>query len=185
MYTLSRRLMLMIRLGHFVTHPIQYFAPLYRALAERTDVQFTVLFGSRFGLRPSFDEGFGQTIQFDVPLLSGYRHRFLDNRGSGEPTRGAGNFDCPSLDTVCREEQFDAVWIHGWAYRAHWQAIESCRKRGVPYLIRGETTLLLKPRVLAALVRGAADARTHAARGGRVPVHRPEQPRVLRQHGRR
>jgi glycosyltransferase involved in cell wall biosynthesis len=136
----------MIRLGHFVTHPIQYFAPLYRALAERTDLQLTVLFGSRYGLQPSFDEGFGQTIQFDVPLLSGYRHRFLDNRGDGEPTRGAGHFDCPSLDAVCREEQFDAVWVHGWAYRAHWQAIESCNRRGVPYLIRGETTLLLKPR---------------------------------------
>jgi glycosyltransferase involved in cell wall biosynthesis len=136
----------MIRLGHFVTHPIQYFAPLYRALAERTDLQLTVLFGSRFGLHPSFDEGFGRTIQFDVPLLSGYRHRFLDNRGSGEPTRGAGNFNCPSLDAVCREEQFDAVWVHGWAYQAHWQAIKSCQRRGVPYFVRGETTLLLKPR---------------------------------------
>ena len=59
----------MIRLGHFVTHPIQYFAPLYRALSARTDVQLTVLFGSRFGLTPSFDEGFGRTIQYDVPLL--------------------------------------------------------------------------------------------------------------------
>jgi glycosyltransferase involved in cell wall biosynthesis len=136
----------MIRLGHFVTHPIQYFAPLYRALSARDDVQLTVLFGSRFGLQPSFDEGFGKTIQFDVPLLSGYRHRFLDNRGSGEPTRGAGNFDCPGLDAVCREEKFDAVWVHGWAYRAQRQAIDSCRKRGVPYLIRAETTLLLKPR---------------------------------------
>lgn len=136
----------MIRLGHFVTHPIQYFAPLYRALAARSDLQFTVLFGSRFGLQPSFDEGFGQTIQFDVPLLSGYRHRFLDNRGSGEPTRGAANFDCPSLDAVCREERFDAVWVHGWAYRAQRQAIASCNRRGVPYLMRGETTLLLKPR---------------------------------------
>jgi glycosyltransferase involved in cell wall biosynthesis len=136
----------MIRLGHFVTHPIQYFAPLYRALAERIDLEFTVLFGSRFGLQPSFDEGFGRTVQFDVPLLSGYRHRFLANRGSGEPARGYRNFDCPDLDAICREERFDAVWIHGWAYQAHWQAIESCRKRGVPYLMRGETTLLLKPR---------------------------------------
>lgn len=136
----------MIRLGHFITHPIQYFAPLYRALAGQNDLELTVLFGSRFGLQPCYDEGFGQTIQFDVPLLSGYRHRFIENRGSGEPTRGAGHFDCPTLDAVCREERFDAVWVHGWAYRAHWQAIDSCRRRGVPYLVRGETTLLLKPR---------------------------------------
>jgi glycosyltransferase involved in cell wall biosynthesis len=136
----------MIRLGHFVTHPIQYFAPLYRALAARDDLEFTVLFGSRFGLQPSFDEGFGKTIQYDVPLLDGYRHRFLTNRGNGEPTRGGGNFDCPDLDAVCREERFDAVWVHGWSYLAQWQAFASCRKRDVPYLVRGETTLLLKPR---------------------------------------
>ena len=136
----------MIRLGHFVTHPIQYFAPLYRALSARADVRLTVLFGSRFGLEPSFDEGFGRTIRYDVPLLEGYRHRFLTNRGSGEPTRGWGNFNCPDLDAVCREEQFDAVWVHGWAHRAQWQAVASCKKRGVPYLVRGETTLMLKPR---------------------------------------
>lgn len=136
----------MIRLGHFITHPIQYFAPLYRALAARTDLHFTVLFGSRFGLQPSFDEEFAQTIQFDVPLLEGYRHRFLDNRGSGEPSGRYRNFDCPAFDTVCRDEKLDALWIHGWGYRAHWQAIAACRQRGVPYLMRSDTALLLKPR---------------------------------------
>ncbi len=47
---------------------------------------------------------------------------------------------------MCREERFDAVWLHGWAHRAHWQAIVSCRRRGVPYLVRGDTSVLLKPR---------------------------------------
>ena len=44
--------------------------PEYRALAARTDLQLTVLFGSRFGLQPSFDEGFGRTIQFDAYWMS-------------------------------------------------------------------------------------------------------------------
>jgi glycosyltransferase involved in cell wall biosynthesis len=136
----------MIHLLHLVTHPIQYFAPLYRALSKQPGVELTVLFGSRHGLQPSFDKGFGQTIQFDVPLLDGYRHRFLPNIGSGVPDGGFGNFDCPELPAILAEARPDALWVHGWGYRMHWQAIRAARAAHLPYLIRGETNLLLKPK---------------------------------------
>jgi glycosyltransferase involved in cell wall biosynthesis len=155
-----------IRLAHFVTHPIQYFAPLYRRLAAQPGVELTVLFGSDFGLRPSFDEGFGRTVRFDVPLLEGYHHRFLTNRGSGVPARGYGNFDCPDADTLLAGNKFDVLWVHGWAHKAHWQFFRAARRHAVPYLIRGETSLLLKPKYslpwlvtaihVSRMVRGAA-----------------------------
>jgi glycosyltransferase involved in cell wall biosynthesis len=155
-----------IRLAHFVTHPIQYFAPLYRHLAAQPGVELTVLFGSDFGLRPSVDEGFGRPIQFDVPLLEGYQHRFLTNQGSGAPTRGYRNFDCPQADELLGGNRFDALWVHGWAHKAHWQLIRAARRHRVPYLIRAETNLLLKPKyswrwlasgfVVGHMLRGAA-----------------------------
>jgi glycosyltransferase involved in cell wall biosynthesis len=135
-----------IRLAHFVTHPIQYFAPLYRRLAAQPGVELTVLYGSNFGLQPSFDEGFGRTVRFDVPLLDGYQHTFLTNRGSGVPARGYRNFDCPDADAILGGNKFDVLWVHGWAHKAHWQFIRAARRQGVPYLIRGETSLLLKPK---------------------------------------
>src|SRR5258707_15855041 len=135
-----------IRLAHFVTHAIQYFAPLYRRLAAQPGVELTVLFGSDFGLQPSFDEGFGRTIRFDVPLLDGYQHRFLTNRGCGVPARGYRNFDCPEADQILGSNQFDVLWVHGWAHKAHWQFIGAARRHRVPYLIRAETSLLLKPK---------------------------------------
>ena len=52
----------MIRLAHFVTHPIQYFAPLYRETARTPGVELTVFFGSRHGTEPSFDREFGREI---------------------------------------------------------------------------------------------------------------------------
>jgi glycosyltransferase involved in cell wall biosynthesis len=135
-----------IRLAHFVTHPIQYFAPLYRALASLPGIDLTVFFGSRHGLEASFDEGFGRAVRFDVPLLDGYRHRFLVNRGSGVSSRGYANFDCPEADDLFRPANFDLVWLHGWAYRAHRQIIQAARRSGLPYLIRAETNLVIKPR---------------------------------------
>ncbi len=136
----------MIRLAHLVTHPIQYFAPLYRALARRADIDLTVLFGSRHGLKPSYDPEFGQAIEFDVPLQDGYTHEFLANTGSGDPTGPFDNFDCPDLPALLARRRFDALWVHGWGYRFHWQAFRAARKIGLPYLVRGETTLLLKPK---------------------------------------
>ena len=132
----------MIRLAHIVTHPIQYFAPLYRELVARDDIALTVFFGSRHGIQPSFDKGFGQEIQFNVPLLGGYESHFLENRGSGIPSGKQTNFDCPGIATWIQRSRFDAVWIHGWAHRFHRQAIRACQLAGIPYLIRGETNLI-------------------------------------------
>lgn len=136
----------MIRLAHFVTHPIQYFVPLYRQLARRDDLKLTVFFGSHFGTQPSFDEGFGKTVQFDVPMLDGYDHEFVENRGSGIPSAGRDNFDCPGLNARLNSGQFDALWVHGWGYKAQRQAVEAVRRSGIPYVIRGETTLIDAPR---------------------------------------
>jgi glycosyltransferase involved in cell wall biosynthesis len=145
----------MIRLAHLVSHPIQYFAPLYREIARASGVDFTVFFGSRFGVEPSFDEGFSRTVQFDVPLLSGYAHAFLPNRGSGEPVSAFANFDCPAIGQHLAAGRFDALWVHGWGYRAHWQAFRAARRLGLPYLVRSETNAWSRP---AGLLRRLARA---------------------------
>ncbi len=116
------------------------------ALARQPGCELTVLFGSRHGLRPSFDAGFGKTIQYDVPLLDGYAHEFLANSGSGEPTGAFGNFDCPELDRYLSGGRFDVLWVHGWGYRFQWQAFRAARKAGLPYLVRAETNLIVKPK---------------------------------------
>jgi glycosyltransferase involved in cell wall biosynthesis len=134
----------MIRLAHLVTHPVQYFAPLYRELSRQPGVELTVFFASRFGLEPSFDPGYGKAIQYDVPLLSGYAARFLPNRGAGAPTGKFANFDCPEFARVLRVEPFDAVWVHGWGYRAQWQAIWASWSRRIPFLVRSETTEMIR-----------------------------------------
>ncbi|MEO1999834.1 MAG: glycosyltransferase family 4 protein, partial [Planctomycetaceae bacterium] len=134
-----------MRIAHFVTHPIQYFAPLYRAIAVSPDVELTVLFGSDFGTTPSYDPGLCQTVKYDVPLLDGFQHEFLTNRGDGKPGPKSRSFDCPGLHEVITKDRFDAVWIHGWGYHAQRQVARACRKAGIPYLLRGESTLLEAP----------------------------------------
>jgi glycosyltransferase involved in cell wall biosynthesis len=135
----------MLRIAHFVTHPIQYFAPLYREIAKQPAVELTVLFGSDFGTKPSFDPGLSRVVQFDTPLLDGFQSEFLSNQGDGKPGQNSRSFDCPELDAVLTRDRFDVVWIHGWGYRFQHQAALAARTAKLPYLIRGESTLLEAP----------------------------------------
>ncbi len=51
-----------IRVAHIVSHPIQYFAPLYRELASRPEIDLTVYFYSNSGAKNYHDPDFGQDI---------------------------------------------------------------------------------------------------------------------------
>src|SRR5438270_10292769 len=76
-----------VRVGFINTHPIQYFAPLYADLNRAEDLSVTALYLSDFSVRGATDQGFGQTVKWDVDLLGGYDARFI--RGAerrGEPT---------------------------------------------------------------------------------------------------
>ena len=59
------------------SHPIQYQAPLFRAIARQPDIDLTVFFGSNHGIIPDkVDPGFGKAFAWDVSLLDGYKHIF-------------------------------------------------------------------------------------------------------------
>src|SRR5262249_2265896 len=60
------------------THPIQYYAPLYRALATSPAIDIHVIFCSRAGLETYFDVGFGRELHWKNDLVSGYPCSFLD-----------------------------------------------------------------------------------------------------------
>jgi glycosyltransferase involved in cell wall biosynthesis len=132
----------MIRIAHLVSHPIQYFAPLYRELASRPEVDLTVLFYSDATVREFHDAGVGRAVEWDVPLLGGYKHRFLP---SAARTPIAGPFlRRPNWDVV-REVAFgryDVLWVHGYAHLTTWLAVAAARVRGMRVLIRDEQTLL-------------------------------------------
>lgn len=64
------------RVAILVSHPIQYYAPLFQALAK-AGVDLEVWYCSDHGVNPSWDESFEKSIRFDIPLTDGYRHLYL------------------------------------------------------------------------------------------------------------
>lgn len=54
------------------THPIQYFAPLYKELAKQENIDLTVLYCSKWGVEEYVDPQFKTSFKWDIPLLDGY-----------------------------------------------------------------------------------------------------------------
>lgn len=129
-----------IRLAYLVTHPIQYQAPLLRRLAREPGLALTVFFCSDFTTKKFLDPSFGRVIEWDVPLLEGYRHEFLRALGGRERVSFWRPFNY-GLGRSLKEGRFEVLWIHGYNRWFHWLAMWSAKRLGLKVLIRDEATL--------------------------------------------
>ncbi|MBF0480107.1 MAG: glycosyltransferase family 4 protein [Desulfovibrionaceae bacterium] len=70
-----------LRLAALATHPVQYFAPVFRALAAQSDLELKVFFGCPHGLAGEIDPFFKTPVAWDSAPVAGFAHAFV----SGEP----------------------------------------------------------------------------------------------------
>lgn len=151
------------RLAALISHPVQYFSPLFQRLAERPEIDLTVLYCSLQGARAMKDPGFGVSFAWDVPLLKGYRYKELRNCWRW---RVDGFFSCanPGAFTELAGGSYDALMAFGWGDLAAWLAFAGAKFAGIPWLIYGDTVSIYqgdsgwlkrqcKRRVLGALFR--------------------------------
>lgn len=121
-----------LRLAVLVSHPIQYFVPLFRLLARRQDIDFIVLYHNRLGTVPYRDEGFGRDVQWDIPLLEGYCHRFLSHRIEG------GGCQWGVVRELLRERPHVLI-VHGYSSATNLVGMLLGRIIGIRVLMRGDT----------------------------------------------
>lgn len=128
------------RVIYFLTHPIQYQAPLIRHLrAGGVDVH--VVYGNDATARAFFDKGFGRQLAWDVPLLDGYPSTVLNAEDpEGSPKEQREHFE-RQIAALLERERFDAAWVHGWAHPFTQAAWRQARRRKIPLMLRGETFL--------------------------------------------
>ena len=128
-----------LRLGILASHPIQYHAPLYRELARQVDLK--VYFAHRQSAAGQAAAGFNVAFEWDVDLLGGYEHRFLDNQARRPGVSDFFGCDTPAIADEIQRGRFDAFLVSGWYLKSYWQAIRACRRLGVPVMVRGDSQL--------------------------------------------
>jgi len=127
------------------SHPIQYQAPLWRELAA-LGLKFEVWFLTDQGVRKTDDKDFGQSFAWDVDLLSGYPHRFLNLSGPWNLHAFNGIPLVKPMATCLREAGATALWTEGWRFKAQWDAVAAARRMGIPVFLRGETSDKIPPK---------------------------------------
>ncbi|MEX2453582.1 MAG: hypothetical protein WD470_02700, partial [Rhodospirillaceae bacterium] len=130
-----------VRLAYFVTHPIQYQAPLLRRIAADPSIDLTVYFATDFSLRRHYDPGFGREISWDVDLLSGYRHEFLPTIGDETRLSPLRPFNYGIVWRLLRG-RYDAVWCHSYARLPHLTALVAGRLMGKKVFLRDEASFI-------------------------------------------
>lgn len=129
-----------VKLAWLATHPIQYQAPLLKALSDSGDFELTVLFFSDFSTRDFVDPEFGKRIEWDTPLLDGYKYEFL--RGTGRFIREIKTFQ-PLIFGMKKKliaGKFDAVIIQGWNHYGMILGAFLAKKIGIKVFLRCEAS---------------------------------------------
>ena len=126
------------RLGVLLTHPVQYYAPLFRRLAESPRCDLAVYFAHRPSPADQ-GKGFGVAFEWDTDLLSGYESRFLENRAANPTASTFAGCDTPEISEIIARERFDAFLVMGWHAKSYWQAMRACWATRTPVLARGDS----------------------------------------------
>lgn len=130
------------RLAIIVSHPIQYYVPLYQRLAQRNDVEIKVFFTWHGGDEAVLDRGFKKALAWDIPLTDGYKYQVVPNVASEAGTHHFMGLRNPTLMQRVMMWQPDAIHLTGYWYASHLRAMQVFYRRGVPILFRGDSHLL-------------------------------------------
>jgi glycosyltransferase involved in cell wall biosynthesis len=102
----------------FLSHPVQYVSPLLRDLSNNIDLHVFYYEGKS---HTNIDKGFGFKIEWDIPLLEGYKYSFLKN-SSFSKSMNCRFFDAVNFDIIRIFKNFknEIVVLNSWSYCSDW-----------------------------------------------------------------
>lgn len=141
------------KLAIVATHPVQYYAPVFRALSSSGSLDVRVFYTwSQTAFGQHADSGFGTPVRWDIPLLDGYAYQFVPNIANRPGTDHFLGLRNPMLIGIIERWGPDALLIYGWNSWTHLNVLRHFSRK-VPILFRGDSTLLDQVSPLRALAR--------------------------------
>ncbi|AZI25833.1 glycosyltransferase [Pedobacter sp. G11] len=141
----------MKKLAIVVSHPIQYYAPVFERLSKACILKVFYTLGAQINEEGISDEGFNQKITWDIPLLSGYDYEIVKNTAKQV---GHHYYGIKNKDLIAKIGLFapDAVLVYGWAYTSHLKILKYFKGK-IPIWFRGDSNLLDSKNQIKSLFR--------------------------------
>jgi glycosyltransferase involved in cell wall biosynthesis len=127
-----------MRLAIVTSHPIQYYAPLFRALSHKLDLH--VFFSDTVNAQQQ-SSGFGRDFSWDIDLTAGYSNSILQNVSRRPDVETFSGCDTPEIFNRLRDGRFDALLTVGWHLKSLLQAVWAAKRLGIPVCTRGDSQL--------------------------------------------
>ncbi|MNJ97606.1 D-inositol 3-phosphate glycosyltransferase [compost metagenome] len=128
------------KLAIVVTHPIQYYVPVFKLLAKQCNLKVFYTWGEN-GVQKKYDPGFAKTIGWDVPLLDDYHYELLENTAKDQGSHHGKGIINPDILTRIKKFSPNAILVYGYIYHSHFKVM-SYFKGKIPIWFRGDSTLL-------------------------------------------
>src|SRR5258708_31443071 len=112
-----------MRLAIITTHPIQYYAPVFKLLHERGNISIKVFYTWGESALNKYDPGFDKNITWDIPLLDGYPYEWVQNAATDPGSHHFKGIVNPGLTDQVKAWQPNAILFYGWAYQGHLKTI--------------------------------------------------------------
>lgn len=143
----------MKRLAIITTHPIQYYAPVFKLLTERGNIDIKVFYTwGEDSAVTRHDPGFGKAVTWDIPLLEGYGYEWVKNTSTQPGSHHPKGIINPDLLERITGYQPSAILVFGWNYDSHLKAIRYFKNK-LPVYFRGDSTLLDKAGGLKSMLK--------------------------------
>ncbi len=131
----------MNRLAIVLSHPIQYYAPIFSLLNKTGKCKLKVFYTYSQGQESIKDKDFRMDVKWDIPLLEGYKYTFVKNCSKSPKLSNFKGIHCPTLISEIEQWAATHLIIFGWNYQAHLKAMRYFKGK-IPVLFRGDSTLL-------------------------------------------
>ncbi|WP_221284786.1 glycosyltransferase family 4 protein [Mucilaginibacter sp. SP1R1] len=124
-----------------ITHPIQYYAPVFKLLNQQKNLEVKVFYTLGKNAINKFDLGFKKKINWDIPLLDGYDYAWVENSSSKPGSHHFKGIITPKLIDLIKEWRPNVLFVYGWAYESHFKVMRYFKNK-IPIVFRGDSTLL-------------------------------------------
>jgi glycosyltransferase involved in cell wall biosynthesis len=131
----------MNKLAIITTHPIQYYAPVFKQINDRNIACKVFYTWGEGGLEDKYDPDFGKNIEWDIPLLVGYEYEFCKNLASKPGSHHFNGIINPDLISSIKVYGTTHILLFGWNFQSHLKVLRYFKGK-IPILFRGDSMLL-------------------------------------------
>lgn len=125
-----------MKIAFLTSHPIQYQVPFFRKLDQEPGTDLRIYFCLDIGVKKYKDPEFGKEIKWDIPLLEGYKYKFLKNYSPKPKPFFFGQINFGIIKELYKNK-YDAIIVHGWNSFTNILAIVFAKIFGAKVFLRG------------------------------------------------